>query len=105
MVQSPTWGWVDARTIAFLVASAAALGWMLVRCTRHPAPIIDLTLFESRNLTLFNVMAFAVSSDVVTLWLLATGASFTGVTVMSTVARALFVVPSFTRKVKLSVPL
>jgi EmrB/QacA subfamily drug resistance transporter len=61
VVQSPTWGWIDARTVACLVASAATLGWMLLRCSRHPAPIIDLNLFRSRNLSLFNVMAFLVS--------------------------------------------
>jgi MFS family permease len=61
VVQSPTWGWIDPRTGACLVASAVLLGWMLWRCTRHPAPIIDLTLFRSRNLSLFNVMAFFVS--------------------------------------------
>jgi EmrB/QacA subfamily drug resistance transporter len=61
VVQSPTWGWTDPRTIGFLLASAATLGWMLVRCTYEPEPIIDLRLFRSRNLTLFNVMAFCVS--------------------------------------------
>src|ERR1043166_9659701 len=51
------------------------------------------------------VMALGVSSAVVTLWLFATGASFTGVTMMATVATALLVWPSLTRKVKLSPPL
>jgi EmrB/QacA subfamily drug resistance transporter len=61
VVQSPTWGWLDARTIGFLIASGAALASMLVRSARHPEPIIDLTLFRSRNVTLYNVTAFAVS--------------------------------------------
>jgi EmrB/QacA subfamily drug resistance transporter len=61
VVQSPTWGWADTRTVAFLGAAAVTLAWMLLRCTRHPEPIVDLTLFRSRNLTLYNVVAFAVS--------------------------------------------
>ena len=46
-----------------------------------------------------------VSSGVVTLWLLATGASLIAVTVMLTVAVAELVRPSLTRNVKLSPPL
>src|ERR1043166_7870176 len=51
-----------------------------------------------------NTMAAEASSFRVTLWLLATGASFNGVTVRFTVAGTLSTVPSLTRKVKLSVP-
>jgi EmrB/QacA subfamily drug resistance transporter len=61
VVQSPTWGWLDVRTAACLVASAVTIGWMLRRCLRHPEPIIDLRLFRSRNLSVFNATAFLVS--------------------------------------------
>ena len=46
-----------------------------------------------------------MSSGVVTAWSLATGASFTGVTVIDTVATFESAVPSFTSKVKASGPL
>ena len=52
-----------------------------------------------------SVIATGVSSGVVTAWSLATGASFTGVTVIDTVAAFESAVPSFTLKVKVSGPL
>ena len=52
-----------------------------------------------------SVMGFAVSSAVVTDCALATGASFTAVTVMLMVAAAESTVPSFALNVKLSGPL
>ena len=50
------------------------------------------------------VIAFDVSSDVETVWFDATGASFTEVTVIDTVAAALVREPSLALNVKLSVP-
>ena len=47
----------------------------------------------------------AMFLSVVTDWAMATGASFTGVTVMKTVAGAEFEMPSLARNVKLSLPL
>ena len=52
-----------------------------------------------------SVICLAVSSLVETLLFCATGASFTGVTVMLTVATLLSSVPSFVLNVKLSGPL
>ena len=52
-----------------------------------------------------SVIAFAVSSGVLTDCASATGASFTAVTVMLTVAAAESTVPSFALNVKLSGPL
>ena len=49
-------------------------------------------------------MATAVSSAVVALEAIATGASFTGVTVMLMVAAAELTVPSWTVKVNASLP-
>src|SRR5258706_15010844 len=49
-----------------------------------------------------STMAVGVSSFIVTLWLLATGASLSGVTVRLTVAGTLLVVPSLTRNVIVS---
>ena len=52
-----------------------------------------------------SVIASGVSSLVLTLWPVATGASLTAVTVSVTVGALLSSVPSFTLKVKLSAPL
>jgi hypothetical protein len=51
-----------------------------------------------------NVITAAVSSAVVTLWGLETGASLSAVTVRLAVAVLEFKIPSFVRKVKLSDP-
>jgi EmrB/QacA subfamily drug resistance transporter len=61
VVQSPTWGWLDARTAGCLIVGGLSLLWMLLRSARHASPMVDLTLFRSRNRSLFNVMAFLVS--------------------------------------------
>ena len=50
-------------------------------------------------------IATGVSSGVVTAWSFAVGTSFTGVTVIDTVATFESAVPSFARKVKPSGPL
>ena len=51
-----------------------------------------------------SVIAFGVLRRTPTFWALATGASFTGVTVMDTVPGALVSEPSLTLNVKLSEP-
>ena len=50
------------------------------------------------------VMTLSKSSSAVTVWAVATGASFTAVTFTETVAVSESVVPSFTVKVKLPYP-
>ena len=75
---------------------------------REPWPgeltILNVRLELSMSIPL-NLTKTAVSSAVVPDWLTARGASFTGVTVMETVAGLLSRVPSLALKVKLSGPL
>src|SRR5205807_7957674 len=47
----PSWGWVDARTIATLSAATAGLGLFALHCARHRNPLIDRTLFRLRPFT------------------------------------------------------
>lgn len=61
LVESPSWGWGDRRTVGCLLGAAVLLGWLLARSARHPVPIIDLTLFRYRNFTLLNLSSFLVS--------------------------------------------
>jgi EmrB/QacA subfamily drug resistance transporter len=61
LVQSPSWHWIDVRTIACLCVAAALLAALLARSARHPAPIIELALFRYRNFTLLNLSSFLVS--------------------------------------------
>ena len=61
VVQSPSWGWLDVRTVVCLVVAVGLLAVMLVRSSRHLSPIVDLRLFRSRNVSLFNASSFLVS--------------------------------------------
>ena len=69
-----------------------------------PATITYVSGEPSTSVAL-SVIAFAVSSSVVTAWSPATGASFTAVTVSVTVAVFESRLPSFALNVKLSGPL
>ncbi len=55
--RSEVWGWADARTIAALVAGLAAVPIFIGRQRRHPEPVLDLSLFESRSFSTANLSA------------------------------------------------
>jgi MFS family permease len=62
ITQGDEWGWSSARVVAALLA-AVALGITAVRRARvHPAPAIDLSLFQNRTVALANAatVAYAV---------------------------------------------
>jgi EmrB/QacA subfamily drug resistance transporter len=67
LVQTPAWGWDDARTIIALVAGASMLAMVIRRSTRHPRPLLQLDLFRYRffgvgnlALTVFSVSFFGL---------------------------------------------
>ncbi len=47
-----TWGWGDARTIGAVVVGLALLPAFVWRSSHHHNPVLDLSLFRSRTLTL-----------------------------------------------------
>ncbi len=56
--EGPTWGWSSAAVVAS-VAGAGAVGLaFLRRSTRHPEPVLDLTLFRSRSFSVANASTF-----------------------------------------------
>ena len=55
--RSEVWGWGDTRTIGVLLLGVAAIPLFLRRQRRHPEPVLDLTLFESRSFTVANSAA------------------------------------------------
>ena len=62
ITQGDDWGWSSARVLGAL-AAAVALGVTAVRRARvHPAPAIDLSLFQNRTVALANAatVAYAV---------------------------------------------
>lgn len=56
LVQTPSWGWVDPRTIAALSVGAALLAFLLWRSTWVARPTIDPRLLRYRNLRLAMLM-------------------------------------------------
>jgi EmrB/QacA subfamily drug resistance transporter len=49
LVEAPTWGWASVRFLAALAAAVGLGAAMVVRSRRHPAPVIELELLESRT--------------------------------------------------------
>jgi EmrB/QacA subfamily drug resistance transporter len=55
LVQTDEWGWLDGRTLIATVVGLALISTLLVRSARHPAPIIDLTLYRHRSFRAGNI--------------------------------------------------
>ena len=58
IVQGPEWGWSSGRVLGALAASAALLGSFLWRSARHPAPVVELSLFRVRSFAVANAGGF-----------------------------------------------
>jgi EmrB/QacA subfamily drug resistance transporter len=54
LTQGPTWGWSTTGTIGCLVAAVVVGAGFVLRCARHPEPVLDLTLFTSRTFSVAN---------------------------------------------------
>jgi EmrB/QacA subfamily drug resistance transporter len=74
-VQGPDWGWSSARVVTAFAVSAFAIAAFVARSARHPAPVVQLSLFRDRVFSSANgavLLAFAAFSMVllsVILWL------------------------------------
>src|SRR5207245_2105264 len=69
VTQGQTWHWTAARTLALLIGGAAATGLALWRSTRHPAPVLEVSLWRSRTFAVANV-ASALYGAALYPWLL-----------------------------------
>lgn len=58
ILKESDWGVVDVRTAAAFTAGLVALGLFLLRCRRHPSPIVELGLFRERNFAVANLSSF-----------------------------------------------
>jgi EmrB/QacA subfamily drug resistance transporter len=58
IVQSEDRGLADGRVISLGVVGLALIAWLIVRSSRHPKPLLDLTLFQHRSFASCN---FAVA--------------------------------------------
>ncbi|HSL58918.1 MAG TPA: DHA2 family efflux MFS transporter permease subunit [Acidimicrobiales bacterium] len=59
VVQSETWGWTDARTVAALVGGALLLAAFVAHQQRSAAPVLDLSLFASVDFRWANAATIA----------------------------------------------
>ena len=59
LVQSESWGWVDARTIGSIVLGLVLLGVFVLHQRSTSAPAVDLTLFRARDFRWGNLATFA----------------------------------------------
>lgn len=57
LVQTPSWGWADARTLGAFAAGFALLALVLRRSAHHPRPLLELGLLADRR---FGIGTFAV---------------------------------------------
>ncbi len=55
LVQSDEWGWGDRRTLLAAATGFVLLGWLVFRSSRHPQPILDLTLYRLRRFRAGNI--------------------------------------------------
>ncbi len=59
--EGPTWGWTSPRILAGFAVAAALLASFLFRSSRHPQPVLDLTLFRARSFSVANSAALLYS--------------------------------------------
>ena len=55
IVKGPDWGWGDVRIVGLVVASAVLIVAFLVRCGRHPVPVIEIGLLRAPSFAAANV--------------------------------------------------
>jgi EmrB/QacA subfamily drug resistance transporter len=58
IVQGPDWGWGSAAVIGSFIASVVLLALFVARSARHPAPVIELSLFRVRSFAVANTGSF-----------------------------------------------
>jgi EmrB/QacA subfamily drug resistance transporter len=61
VVEAPSVGWADPRTIGLFAASAALLGAFVAIEARHPAPLVPLRILRSRTLVGANTVMLVFS--------------------------------------------
>ena len=63
IVESDSWGWIDARTGIALVLAAVLLSVLVARSSTHPGPVLALALYRDRNFSIGSVLAFTVAGN------------------------------------------
>lgn len=61
IVEGDNWGWLSARVVGSIVLSIAGLILFVIRSSRHPIPVIDLSLFKLRFFSAANLSSLLFS--------------------------------------------
>lgn len=67
--QGPSWGWIDGRTIGSVMAAFLLGALFLFRSSRHPTPLLDLSLFRYPEVSLANLANLLMSVTSLSIWL------------------------------------
>jgi EmrB/QacA subfamily drug resistance transporter len=64
LLKSTSWGWTSPRTVGVLVASAVLmLGFVIIE-SRTKAPLVPLSIFRNRSLSVSNVVALTLGASI-----------------------------------------
>jgi len=55
LTQGASWGWESAPVLGCLLAGCALLPLFVLRCARHPAPVVEIALFRERQIAVANI--------------------------------------------------
>ena len=67
--QGSSWGWTDPATIVSVVASLLLGALFLVRSSRHPTPLLNLSLFRVPEVSVANLANLLMSTTSLSIWL------------------------------------
>jgi MFS family permease len=68
IVQTDTWGWLDARTRAAMRGGLALLGGFLLHQRWTSSPVLDLDLFQSHNYRWVNIATLVFSTGFIAMF-------------------------------------
>jgi EmrB/QacA subfamily drug resistance transporter len=57
IVKGPDWGWASGGVLASFAAAAVLVPAFLLRCARHPAPVVELPMLRVRSFAVANLGA------------------------------------------------
>jgi predicted MFS family arabinose efflux permease len=67
--QGSSWGWTDPATVVSVVASLLLGALFLARSSRHPTPLLNLSLFRVPEVSIANLANLLMSTTSLSIWL------------------------------------